>query len=102
LDDPDLRRMLDSEEGISLREVAGALDRHLEQLAPDAYIDLGRMLRQPADIVIDLRGAAETPAFTDKLFRGLLGNGYARTMRASPLVARLRHMQAEIDHGDDT
>ena len=43
-----------SEEGISMREAAGARRRKLALLVPDAYIDVGKMLDEPQDIVLDL------------------------------------------------
>ena len=56
------------------------------------------MFREPADIVIDLRRNVTPEPF----LRGLLGHGYAETMRASPLVGRLRHMKEALDTGEDT
>lgn len=102
----DVRRMLNSEEGLSIRELAKVADDDLETRAPAAFIDLGRMLSEPADIRIDLSlllGDNEDRKVTvEKLLRGLLGNGYQTSMRASPLVGRLRHMKEELDRGTDT
>ncbi len=99
----DVQRLLTSEEGISLREAADLIDDDLRALTPDAYVDLGRMLREPTDIVLDVRrGEKEDVAAADRILRGLLGNGYARSMRASPLVARLRHMKSDLARGEDT
>jgi hypothetical protein len=99
----DVQRLLTSEQGISLREAAELIDDDLRTVVPDAYVDLGRMLREPTDIVLDLRdNEKNTAAMAERLLRGLLGNGYAKTMRASPLVGRLRHMKSELGRGDDT
>jgi hypothetical protein len=99
----DVHRMLASEEGISLREVGGMIDRELGQMMPDAYIDVGRMLREPKDIVIDLsKGQKESPQMYEHVLRGLLGNGYAMNMKSSPLVRRLDRMKHDLEHGDDT
>ncbi|HEY5926987.1 MAG TPA: hypothetical protein VIV11_35110 [Kofleriaceae bacterium] len=99
----DIRRLLESKEGISLREVAlatfgtpGASD------VPNAYVDLGRLLREPTDIVFDLDDKLPRPQMYERLLRGLLGRGYAESMRASPLVGRLRHMASEVARGTDT
>jgi hypothetical protein len=101
----DVHRMLASQEGLSLREAGAVLlgDRDAAQL-PAAYVDLGAMFREPQDIVIDLGDEHhEDDAKTyERLLRGLLGRGYSPSMRASPLVARLRHMKTELDRGEDT
>lgn len=95
----DVHRMLSSQDGVGFREVVQLFaDPGDAEKVPDAYLDLGRMFREPTDIVIDLRSAATPEAF----LRGILGNGYAKTMRASPLVARLRHMKEALDTGEDT
>jgi hypothetical protein len=98
----DVRKMLNSEEGVSLREVAALVDRQLGREMPDAYIDVGRMLDDPQDIVLDLSDQKESAAFIEHVMRGLLGHGYQEHMRASPLVGRLRHSLDELDHGDET
>lgn len=100
----DVHRMLDSKEGISMREVAGIGGSSLASLVPDAYIDLGNMLANPTDIVIDLGLVLKSPdaAGSETMLRGLLGNGYQKTMRATPLVGRLRSMKEQLDRGEDT
>jgi hypothetical protein len=97
----DLRRMIESQEGLSIKEIAMLLDKKFGLVAPDAYIDIGRMLGEPTDIVID-GGVDETPAGIEKAFRGLFGHGYQTRMKRSPLVGRLRLMIDEVDHGQDT
>jgi hypothetical protein len=100
----DIQRLLASDEGIPIKDVAEiVVGKHLARLLPTAYVDLGRVLRQPTDIVIDLRGLDEaTPASIERVTRGLLGNGYADSMRATPLIARLRHMSDELIRGEDS
>jgi hypothetical protein len=106
----DVRRMLASkdndgasQEGIAMREVAtmimGPAAAHE---LPNAFVDLGRMLREPSDITIDFHDELPHPQKYERLLRGLLGHGYAKTMRASPLVARLRHMKEQVERGQDT
>jgi len=100
----DVHRMLASQEGLSLRDAASAVigDRDAAIL-PAAYVDLGAMLREPTDIVIDLDDTGHDDAKTyERVLRGLLGHGYSTSMRASPLVARLRHMKDQLDRGEDT
>ena len=98
----DIRRLLASEDGISMLEVAGLIDDDLVALAPNAFIDLGKMFREPKDIVIRLDFQRPDRRSTEATLRGVLGNGYAQRMRASPLVARLRLMKGELDRGEDT
>jgi diadenosine tetraphosphatase ApaH/serine/threonine PP2A family protein phosphatase len=102
----DLRRMLRSEEGLSLRELDGLAEADAATYVPDAYIDLGRMLSQPKDIVIDvgllLSGHEPSAADFEQLLRGLLGNGFQPRMKPSPLIGRLRAMKRELDTGGDT
>jgi len=95
----DVHRMLSSQEGIGFREVVQLIgDPGDAEKLPNAYLDLGRMFREPTDIVIDLRRDV-TP---ERFLRGALGRGYAETMRASPLVGRLRHMKEALETGEDT
>jgi hypothetical protein len=96
----DVRRLLTSEEGISMRELGGALDPELRRMLPDAYIDLGRMLREPTDIVLE-KSDKDTPENYERVLRGLLGHGYATDMKPSPLVKRLEKMKRELEHGED-
>jgi hypothetical protein len=95
----DVHHLLASQEGVRFREVVQLFaDSGDEEKVPDAYLDLGRMFREPTDIVIDLRRSANPEVF----LRGVLGHGYAETMRASPLVGRLRHMKEALERGEDT
>jgi hypothetical protein len=98
----DVRHLVSSREGISIREVAALLDDDLEAMAPDAYVDLGKMLGDPTDIVIDMRDDSETRANVERVLRGLLGNGYQTKMKPSPLPGRLRAMKHQLDRGEDT
>jgi hypothetical protein len=97
----DAHHLLDSDDGISVREVAHAIDKRLAAIVPDAYVDVGRMLRDPQDIVIDMT-LDENPATVERVIRGLFGHGYVDKMRPSPLVGRLRLMADDINSGDDT
>lgn len=96
----DVRRMLRSEDGIGMREAAALVDPALAALLPDAYVDLGAMLREPKDFVFDATLARATKL--EPFLRSLLGNGYRTKMRASSLVGRLRHVKDQLDHGDET
>ncbi len=98
----DVRTLLKSEEGIPLRGMAGLADGKLAQLMPDAYIDLGAMLTQPRDIVIDFGDMSESTQNVERVLRGVLGNGYRAGMTPSKLVQRLRTMKEDLERGSDT
>jgi hypothetical protein len=96
----DVRRLVTGQDGLSLRELAAAVDPRSAEELPDAYIDISRMLSEPVDIVLD-NSHDRAPDAAEHVLRGLLGHGYVDRMRASPLVARLRHIHDELVHGDD-
>ena len=98
----DMRRMLTSEEGLSVRQAVSVIERKAALIMPDAYIDVGAMLRDPSDIVLDISDDSETPKNAERILRGLLGHGYREGMRSSPLVERLRHMKDSLDRGEET
>ena len=104
----DVRNLLDSKDGLAFHELArtvhGDRDDKINQLLPDAFMDLGRMLSDPKDIVIDFHTLdhKKDAAGAEVVLRGLLGNGYQTKMHASPLVSRLRAMKTQLDRGEDT
>lgn len=98
----DVRRMLRSEEAISLRELARVADDSLGSRVPAGFIDIGRMLGEPKDIELDSSIIfARDPAQMEPFLRGLLGNGYQTNMLPTPLVGRLRAMKEQIERGED-
>ncbi len=103
----DVRRMLESQEGISLREAKQlAMDAGDAALVPDVFIDVGAMLRDPKDIVIDFgrldRHVGDKRENIDAILRDVLGNGYRKSMKPSPVVSRLRKMKEQLTRGEDT
>jgi hypothetical protein len=101
----DLRRLVTGEEGLSVAELA-QLGDHTWPRPPGGYLDFGRMLADPGDIVFEfatLDGVdARDPASVERALRGVLGRGYAETMKPSPLVGRLRRMKGEWDRGEES
>ncbi len=94
-----VRRLLKSEQGISFRELQ-QLTGEDDVALPDAYLDLGAMLRDPKDIVLDVKkldGKDMAAAL-----RAALGNGYRTRMAPSPLLRRLGAMKEELSRGEDT
>jgi hypothetical protein len=98
----DVRRMLTSEDGLSLRQFVGMFDAKAAVHVPDAYLDFGAMLREPKDIVIDLSDESKSPQNIERVLRGIFGNGYRSAMKPSPAVERLSRMKDELERGGDT
>ncbi|HEY4182334.1 MAG TPA: hypothetical protein VGM90_36125 [Kofleriaceae bacterium] len=103
----DMRRMLNSEEGLSMRDLTQVVDENAELTSkvPSAYIDIGRMLKEPQDIQINvamLMFADKNLNVAEKVLRDLIGNGYQTSMKPSPLPSRLRAMKKQLDTGEDT
>ncbi|MGE0404630.1 MAG: hypothetical protein AB7T06_48415 [Kofleriaceae bacterium] len=98
----DVRDVLASKTGVSFKEIGRLLDDDLEAMAPAAFLDIGAMLREPKDIVLDLSHDSDSPEDVERVLRGLVGNGYKESLRASPLVGRLRTMIESVDKGEET
>lgn len=98
----DTKDLLASNAGISFKEIGRLIDDDLERLAPAAFLDLGAMFREPTDIVIDLSDDSESTKNMERILRGLVGHGYKESMRASPLVARIRTMMGSVEKGEET
>lgn len=98
----DVRRMLTSEDGLSLKAFVGILEPKAAMIVPDAYLDFGAMLRDPKDIVLDLSDESESPQNIERVLRGVFGNGYRTGMKPSPVVQRLSRMKDDLERGSDT
>jgi hypothetical protein len=98
----DLRRLASGEEGLGVADLA-QLGDHRWESPPAGYVDVGRMLAHPRDIVIHprrLRRIHRQPDVEAALAE-MLGDYYVRDMRPSPLPGRLRRMKAEVDRGEE-
>jgi hypothetical protein len=99
----DLRRLLRDEEALDVAEIA-KLGRHDWEDPPGGFIRVGRLFDAPGDVVIDLNtidGNLDRRERAERSLADLLGDKYARAFKASPLVARLARMKAEMDRGDE-
>jgi hypothetical protein len=96
----DVRRMLESKEGISLREAQSVAEVD-DITLPNAYLDLGAMLRDPKDIVLDF-SKVDPKLDIEGVLQDLVGNGYRTKMKPSPIVSRLRKMKDQLSRGEDT
>lgn len=87
----DLRRLIESEEGIDLQELARLTGADPGQL-PAGFLDVGRWFRDPADFVIPWsHGGNDAEAL-----RRALGSSFRTTMRPSGLPARIAELKSGI------
>jgi hypothetical protein len=99
----DLERLVRSEEGLSVKELA-LLDPRRETHGAEGYLDLGRPLSKPRDIVIDLDALEKQERHGDieGMMKNLFGSSYVRSMRPSPLIGRVRRMHSEVERGEES
>ncbi|HET9986947.1 MAG TPA: hypothetical protein VFQ65_00465, partial [Kofleriaceae bacterium] len=98
----DVRELMAGKRGLGLRELATLISPELTKLAPDAYIDVGRMFTEPTDITLPVDDRGEDVVVMTRWLRGVLGHGYAEHMVVSPLVARLAAMRHDLESGGET
>ena len=105
----DVKGLVRGDEGLSVGEMA-QLGDHTWKNPPGGYLNLGRMLSKPRDIVFQsgekvmslLRyRRRDTPAF-EKGLKGILGDYYVSKMKPSPLLCRLRRMKNEVQSGKES
>jgi hypothetical protein len=98
----DVRDLMAGKRGLGLRELATLISPELVKLAPDAYIDVGRMFTEPTDITLPVDAEGDDVASMTRWLRGVLGHGYADHMQPSPLVGRLAAMRRDLERGGET
>ena len=100
----DVRRLVRGQEGLDMAEIV-RLGAPGLRIRP-GYLDIGRMLSGPRDIVIDLPALEkldrDSPAGLEAALRSFFGAYYVDRMKPSPLVGRLARMRGEIDRGEDS
>ncbi len=98
----DLRRLIHGEEGISVAEVVKLTGLESEQV--EGYVDVGKMLREPKDMVVDLTSVGNLlqSSGDDESIKMIFGNYYRKKMKPSPLLGRLDRMRREIDAGSES
>jgi hypothetical protein len=94
----DVRRLVQGEEGLSAAEVL-ALVGERPRFPPSGYLDIGRMLSHPKDIVLDVDALDDLDHERDieGQLSSVFGEYYVRSMKPSPLPRRLYRMKGEID-----
>jgi hypothetical protein len=109
------------EQGLSVAELA-QLGDHQWVNPPKGFIDVGRLLSEPGDIVLnperldeveDIASRANierqmngepsiSPAPVEEALRDILGAKYRPEMKPTPLIRRLSRMKSEIDRGEES
>jgi hypothetical protein len=100
----DLRRLVASQEGLAVSALHKLADQ--EGNPPRGFLDLGRMLSDPKDLVLpvdDLERLIEHPSREpEKSLRGIFGSVYVNNMKPTPLLDRLARMKSELARGEET
>jgi hypothetical protein len=103
----DLTKLVQGQEGLSVAQLA-QLGDHTWTNAPGGYLNLGRLLEQPGDLVFHMKSldgldrGREHPAALEALLREMFGDKYVQSMPPSKLIARLARMKIEIDRGHES
>jgi hypothetical protein len=104
----DLVRLVQGQEGLSIAELA-QLGDHRWQSPPRGYLNLGRLLDEPADIVFHTRTfeeldkmKGENPALVEKILHEVFGEKYGMAMKPSPLLGRVQRMKHEVERGQES
>ncbi len=94
----DVQRLVEGEEGLSIADVF-TLAEERTKTRPRGYLDIGRMLGHPKDIVLDLRELERLDEDRDVegALKSVLGQYYVPTMKPSQLTRRLLRMKGEVD-----
>ncbi|MEO7328929.1 MAG: hypothetical protein ABI193_10145 [Minicystis sp.] len=98
----DLRRLVEGEEGLGFAEMLAVADERMH-LPVRGYLDLGRMLSHPRDIVLDLGDLSHLERANDLegAMSAVLGESYVHDIKPSPLPRRLARMKGEIDRHEE-
>ena len=102
----DVEGLLKSRTGLSAAEVAQLGDHQWER-PPRGFLDVGALLSQPRDLLIDVedvvhaqhRDAADT---LEVSLKRTFGPAWRDSMTPTPLPSRLQRMKQELDRGEDT
>lgn len=101
----DVRALARGDTGLDVAELA-QLGHHRWQTPPRGYLDIGRMLSDPRDIVFDFavmeRISGDRPETVEAALRSIFGAAYVTQKKPSALLGRLGRMKREIDGNQDT
>lgn len=106
----DLTRLVRGDEGLSVQALA-QLGDHKWAVPPKGFIDVGRMLDKPRDIVLRVKEIlpllkaekeAQQASNVEALLRNVLGDYYVQDMKASPITGRFERMKQEVKRGKES
>lgn len=102
----DVRKLVAGEEGIDIAQAA-QLGDHQWADPPRGFLNVGRLLEAPADVVLDFtnlerldgqRARADVEAVLSDVF----GDKYQPRMKPSGLLKRITRMRAEVERGEES
>ncbi len=97
----DLRRMVQGEEGVNVAEAIQLGDHRMDQ-PPGGFVNIGRMLSHPKDLVLNLGDLGQAERDPQRVLKLILGEYYVDQMKSSPITGRLGRMKKEIDRGGES
>ncbi len=105
----DVRRIVRGEEGLSMTELA-QLGDHQWKSPPRGYLDIGKMLSEPRDIVLEIETLDDLDDFSgresrrkvERALEEILGDYYVRRMARSPILRRAKRMKKEVESGRES
>ena len=103
----DLQGLLAGKTGLSVAQLA-QLGDHKWDTPPTGFLDIGRMLSKPKEIIINISGLeqldnrGEDRAKVEAALREHLGEYYREAMKPTPLIKRLERMKSEIKRGEES
>lgn len=102
----DLQRLIMGEEGISVVEAAQLGDHQWDD-PPTGYVNVAKLLAEPADITLNLRNLEavdrqRSKADVERVLVDIFGDKYVPQMKATQLLSRFARMKAEMERGEES
>jgi hypothetical protein len=101
----DVRGLVRGDTGLDIAALAQLGDRKWK-VPPRGYLDLGRMLSDPKDIVFDIavlqRVSYDHPETVEAALRSIFGSAYVMEKKPTGLLSRLHRMKNEVDANEET
>ncbi|OGF67859.1 MAG: hypothetical protein A2Y62_01180 [Candidatus Fischerbacteria bacterium RBG_13_37_8] len=106
----DVQNLTEGKEGLSVAEIA-QLGDHQWKTPPKGFINIGKMLEKPKDIVISLDTLEQTILSQSRqneeveaietVLKELFGDYYVPEMKSSPILKKFLRMKAEIQRQEE-
>jgi Tfp pilus assembly protein PilF len=102
----DLKKLVKGDEGIDVAEVAQLGDHQWEN-PPKGFVDIGTLLEDPQDIVLDFSRLEKLDRNrngkdVEVILKDMFGRSYRDTMQASALLKKFSRMKDEITRGEES